>query len=115
VIIFEPEVFGDSRGYFFESFREDVFVEHAGPVTFVQDYQSKSSYGVLRGLHYKKPPSGCSFYRNQLSVTKLSGKHITTQLKKYSIVTQITLLIQIGIETRHLTRIVMFKSCTAYK
>jgi len=56
VIIFEPEAFGDSRGYFFESFREDIFQKHAGPVRFVQENQSKSSYGVLRGLHYQKPP-----------------------------------------------------------
>jgi len=56
VIIFEPEVFGDTRGYFFESFREDIFQKHAGPVWFVQENQSKSSYGVLRGLHYQKPP-----------------------------------------------------------
>jgi len=56
VLVFEPEAFGDSRGYFFESFREDIFQKHAGPVRFVQENQSKSSYGVLRGLHYQKPP-----------------------------------------------------------
>jgi dTDP-4-dehydrorhamnose 3,5-epimerase len=56
VKIFEPRVFGDERGYFFESYRQDVFEQHAGKVTFVQDNESFSRYGVLRGLHYQKPP-----------------------------------------------------------
>lgn len=57
VIIFEPKVFGDDRGYFFESFRQDVFEEAVGKkVRFIQDNQSKSSYGVLRGLHFQRPP-----------------------------------------------------------
>ena len=56
VLLFEPKVFGDERGYFFESFRKDVFDQHAGARTFVQDNESFSSYGVLRGLHYQKPP-----------------------------------------------------------
>jgi len=56
VLIFEPDVFGDHRGYFFESFRQDVFEKHVGNIQFVQDNQSKSGYGVLRGLHFQKPP-----------------------------------------------------------
>lgn len=56
VLIFEPEVFGDLRGYFFESFRQDIFEKYVGKVLFVQDNQSKSCYGVLRGLHFQKPP-----------------------------------------------------------
>ena len=56
VLIFEPKVFGDDRGYFFESFRQDLFDEHVGHVAFVQDNESKSGYGVLRGLHFQKPP-----------------------------------------------------------
>jgi len=56
VLIFEPQVFGDDRGYFFESFRQDLFNRHIGEVSFVQDNESKSSYGVLRGLHFQKPP-----------------------------------------------------------
>jgi len=56
VLIFEPKVFGDSRGYFFESFRQDVFEQAVGKIHFVQDNQSKSSYGVLRGLHFQRPP-----------------------------------------------------------
>lgn len=50
VFIFEPQVFGDARGYFFESFRQNPFEEYYGKVNFVQDNQLKSSYGVLRGL-----------------------------------------------------------------
>ncbi len=56
VYIIEPKVFGDSRGYFFESFSQREFESVIGPVTFVQDNQSKSSYGVIRGLHFQKPP-----------------------------------------------------------
>jgi len=56
VLMFEPKVFGDERGYFVESFRQDVVEQHIGHVTFVQDNESKSSYGVLRGLHFQKSP-----------------------------------------------------------
>ena len=56
VILFEPRVFSDTRGYFFESFRQDMFNRHAGETMFVQDNESYSEYGVLRGLHYQKPP-----------------------------------------------------------
>ncbi len=56
VLLFEPRVFGDDRGYFFESFRLDIFEKHAGSRVFVQDNESFSRHGVLRGLHYQKPP-----------------------------------------------------------
>ena len=56
VVIIEPKVFGDHRGYFFESFSEKDFTSAVGEVKFVQDNESKSSYGVLRGLHFQKPP-----------------------------------------------------------
>lgn len=56
VIIIEPTVFGDDRGYFFESFSKKAFEENIGVVEFVQDNESKSSKGVLRGLHFQKPP-----------------------------------------------------------
>lgn len=54
VWIIEPKVFNDARGYFFEAWKKDEFEEHIGKITFVQDNESKSSYGVLRGLHYQK-------------------------------------------------------------
>lgn len=57
VFIIEPKVFGDARGYFFESFNARVFAEKTGiEITFVQDNESRSHYGVLRGLHFQLPP-----------------------------------------------------------
>ncbi|MBO5314325.1 MAG: dTDP-4-dehydrorhamnose 3,5-epimerase [Prevotella sp.] len=57
VYIIEPRVFEDARGYFFEAFKKKEFEENIGEVDFVQDNESKSSYGVLRGLHYQKGDS----------------------------------------------------------
>jgi len=54
--VIEPSVFEDHRGYFLESFNLEKFQENIGPITFVQDNESKSSKGVLRGLHFQKPP-----------------------------------------------------------
>lgn len=56
VLVFEPVVFGDRRGYFMESFSERVFSEYVPGVRFVQDNESRSSHGVLRGLHFQRPP-----------------------------------------------------------
>ncbi len=56
VVIIEPRIFKDERGYFYESFSQREFEEKVCRTTFVQDNQSKSSYGVLRGLHFQKPP-----------------------------------------------------------
>lgn len=54
--VIEPRIFNDPRGYFFESFSERDFCEQVAQVKFVQDNESKSSYGVIRGLHFQKPP-----------------------------------------------------------
>lgn len=54
VWVIEPKVFKDSRGYFMEAWKREEFESHVGKVDFVQDNESKSSYGVLRGLHYQK-------------------------------------------------------------
>lgn len=54
VYIIEPKVFNDARGYFFEAWKQDEFDKNIAPTTFVQDNESRSSYGVLRGLHYQK-------------------------------------------------------------
>lgn len=56
VIIIKPRIFNDARGYFFESFSQREFAENVCRTVFVQDNESKSSYGVLRGLHFQKPP-----------------------------------------------------------
>lgn len=54
VVIIEPSVFSDSRGYFFESYSQEQFDAQVRPIKFVQDNESKSQYGVLRGLHFQK-------------------------------------------------------------
>jgi dTDP-4-dehydrorhamnose 3,5-epimerase len=56
VVIIEPKVFNDSRGYFFESFSHREFEEKVRKINFVQDNESMSSYGVMRGLHFQRPP-----------------------------------------------------------
>ena len=56
VVIIEPKVFGDSRGYFFESWSQKDFDESVRPIKFVQDNESMSTYGVMRGLHFQRPP-----------------------------------------------------------
>jgi dTDP-4-dehydrorhamnose 3,5-epimerase len=53
IVLMKPEVFGDHRGYFMETFRQDDFNKNVGPYTFVQDNHSKSTKGILRGLHYQ--------------------------------------------------------------
>lgn len=68
VIIIEPRLFEDERGYFFESFNQKEFQEKVCKTTFIQDNESKSSYGVIRGLHFQKPP----FAQSKL-VLKLKG------------------------------------------
>ena len=54
VFIIEPKVFKDSRGYFMEAWKQEEFNEHVGKTNFIQDNESKSAFGVLRGLHYQK-------------------------------------------------------------
>ena len=56
VVIIEPRIFKDARGYFFESYSKREFDEKVRPINFVQDNESCSSYGVMRGLHFQRPP-----------------------------------------------------------
>ena len=56
VVIIEPRLFKDERGYFFESFNQKEFEDKVCKTKFIQDNESKSSYGVVRGLHFQKPP-----------------------------------------------------------
>ena len=56
LMVFEPKVFEDSRGYFFESYNEKEFIAAGIDIKFVQDNQARSSYGVIRGLHYQLNP-----------------------------------------------------------
>lgn len=56
VVIIEPKLWNDPRGYFFESYRDDLFQQHIGKIDWVQDNESYSTYGTLRGLHYQLAP-----------------------------------------------------------
>lgn len=69
VVIVEPKVFGDSRGYFFESWSQKDFNAQVRPVHFVQDNESRSSYGVVRGLHFQR-----GFYSQSKLVRVVSGR-----------------------------------------
>ncbi len=53
LLIFEPKIWGDERGYFFESYNQKVFIAEGITINFVQDNQASSTYGVIRGLHYQ--------------------------------------------------------------
>mgnify|MGYP006246802901 CR=1 FL=1 len=81
LVIFEPKVFEDCRGYFFESFNAKVFDELGIDTNFVQDNQSKSTYGVLRGLHFQRGP-----YAQAKLVRVLSGEvlDVAVDLRKDS-------------------------------
>jgi dTDP-4-dehydrorhamnose 3,5-epimerase len=69
LLLIEPKTFGDSRGYFFESYNEKTFAENRITIKFIQDNQSMSSFGVIRGLHFQKAP----FAQSKL-VRVLSGR-----------------------------------------
>ena len=81
LVIIEPKLFVDERGYFFESFNQRGFTSAVGNVTFVQDNESKSSYGVLRGLHFQLPP-----YSQSKLVRVIEGKvlDVAVDLRKSS-------------------------------
>ncbi|MCI6212373.1 dTDP-4-dehydrorhamnose 3,5-epimerase [Bacteroides heparinolyticus] len=81
VWLIEPKVFHDTRGYFMEAFKEEEFRTHIGDVHFIQDNESKSSFGVLRGLHYQKAE-----YSQAKLVRVLSGKvlDVAVDLRKSS-------------------------------
>jgi dTDP-4-dehydrorhamnose 3,5-epimerase len=69
LFLFEPNVFEDSRGYFFESYNENIFKQQGIDIRWLQDNQSSSQYGVIRGLHYQLPP-----YAQTKLVRALRGK-----------------------------------------
>ena len=82
VILIEPPVHGDNRGYFAENFRQDLFEKALGyKVNFIQDNESKSSKGVLRGLHYQLPP-----YAQAKLVRVIEGSvlDVTVDIREYS-------------------------------
>ncbi len=73
LLIFEPKVFEDSRGYFFESYNENVAKEGGVDIKFVQDNQARSTYGVIRGLHYQLAPHAQTKFIRALSGTILDA------------------------------------------
>jgi dTDP-4-dehydrorhamnose 3,5-epimerase len=75
LIIIEPVILEDSRGYFFEAYNENIFRDNNIHVTFVQDNQSRSSFGVVRGLHYQRPP-----HAQSKLIRVLSGEIVDTVL-----------------------------------
>lgn len=81
VYVIEPKVFNDSRGYFFECFRQAEFEAHVGPIRFVQENESMSSRGVLRGLHYQK---GASSQAKLVRVIKGSVLDVAVDIRRSS-------------------------------
>lgn len=81
VWIIEPKVFNDARGYFMEAWKKEEFEAHVGKVDFVQDNESKSSYGVLRGLHYQK---GDFSQAKLVRVVKGRVVDVAVDIRKYS-------------------------------
>ena len=81
VYIIEPKVFNDARGYFFEAWKKEEFEQYIGKVDFVQDNESKSSYGVLRGLHYQK---GACSQAKLVRVIKGSVLDVAVDIRKSS-------------------------------
>ena len=94
VYVIEPKIFRDGRGYFFESFSQREFDEKIGHVVFVQDNESLSSYGVMRGLHFQRPPYSQSKLVRCVKGTVLDvavdiregsptyGKHVAVELSE---------------------------------
>ena len=81
VVILEPKVYQDDRGYFFEAFSEEVFSHQVTPTHFVQDNESRSSYGVVRGLHFQAPPHAQA---KLVRVVKGSALDVAVDLRKGS-------------------------------
>ena len=79
VVIIEPQVFGDDRGYFFESYSQQQFDQAVRPVRFVQDNESKSRRGVLRGLHFQKG-RGLDVAVDIRRGSPTFGKHVAVEL-----------------------------------
>ena len=81
LLVIKPDVFADERGYFFESYNRERFLEHGLDMTFVQDNESQSMKGVLRGLHFQKPP----FAQGKLvRVVKGAVRDVAVDLRKDS-------------------------------
>ncbi len=98
VFVIEPKVFKDSRGYFFEAWKQGEFVENIGNINFIQDNESMSSYGVLRGLHYQKG----EFSQAKL-VRVIKGKvlDVAVDLRKNSPTFGKSVMVELNDENKH--------------
>lgn len=97
LVVFEPAVFEDSRGYFFESYNKDVFAKQGINTHFVQDNQSSSEFGVIRGLHFQLPPFAQSKLIRVLSGTILD---VGLDIRKGSATYGKTFSIELSAENR---------------
>lgn len=81
LVVIQPKVFQDERGYFMEAYKESFIKENFPDIHFIQDNESKSSYGVLRGLHFQKPP-----YEQTKLVRVIEGEvlDVAVDIRKYS-------------------------------
>ncbi|PIE86005.1 MAG: dTDP-4-dehydrorhamnose 3,5-epimerase [Bacteroidia bacterium] len=101
VLIIEPQIFGDSRGYFYESYNKKQFDKKLRHIDFVQDNESKSSFGVVRGMHFQRPP----FAQSKLvRVIKGSVYDVVLDLRKSSP----TFLQSFGIELNETNKKMLF-------
>ena len=99
IFLIEPKVFGDDRGYFVETFKSELFEQETGiKTTFIQDNESRSSYGVLRGLHYQLPP-----YAQSKLVRVIEGKvlDVAVDIRKGSPTFGQQLSIELSAENKH--------------
>ena len=99
IFLIEPKVFGDDRGYFVETFKSELFEQETGiKTTFIQDNESRSSYGVLRGLHYQLPP-----YAQSKLVRVIEGKvlDVAVDIRKGSPTFGQQLSIELSAESKH--------------
>ena len=106
VWLIEPNVYSDERGYFMEAFKKEEFEAKIGPVDFVQDNESKSSFGVLRGLHYQKGE-----YSQAKLVRVLKGKVLDVAVGAAGVVSclaTLTSLTAIGLEVLALSAVTFF-------
>lgn len=81
VWVIEPKVYTDERGYFMESYKKDLFEEHIGKIEFIQDNESRSTKGVLRGMHYQR-----GYFSQAKLVRVLCGRvlDVVVDLRKHS-------------------------------
>ena len=97
VFVIEPKVFNDARGYFMEAWKQAEFNEHVGKVDFIQDNESKSSFGVLRGLHFQK---GAAAQAKLVRVIKGKVLDVAVDIRKSSPTFGKHVMVELGEENK---------------